>query len=262
MTTRHAAGTMASCLLAIATHVQATTIYFDTFTGNDGDLIEGRAPETNNGVADATYEGPTTIWPCDIEGNRARLGADTYANIDIASAGGFVQPPFLRISAIMDIGSTGGPSTPDGTEPTRGLGLGFYAGVGDNIFVDTDFRGLVLTTDGRLVLGRTGENGSPRVGTVETIVSGLDNAGQHTLSFEIDTGSGDISNILLDGNLQPDVSTTLFNAEVNRAGFFASSSAGGTSAYIDDFTVEGVVPEPTSLALLCLGGLVIARRRR
>ena len=41
-----------------------------------------------------------------------------------------------------------------------------------------------------------------------------------------------------------------------------SSSATSTHFVIDDVVITGVVPEPGSLALLGLGGLLIARRRR
>jgi hypothetical protein len=241
-------------------HVEATTIYYDSFTAADGPNLIDRAPDTSNGVAGATWAGPTTVWQQEISSNRALLGADTHVSLDIASSGGFAQPEIIRVSAIMNLGNTAGPTSPDNNETQRGVGLGFYESI-LSVATNSDFRGLVLGTDGRLVLARAGANGSARAGFLAEIATGIDTSVDHTVSYDINTTTGDISNILLDGVLQADVATTIFNADVNRVGFFASSTSGGTTATYDDFTVIAV-PEPTSLALLGLGSLLIARRRR
>jgi hypothetical protein len=43
---------------------------------------------------------------------------------------------------------------------------------------------------------------------------------------------------------------------------WAGNPSGSEPQGIDNITINGVVPEPGSLALLALGGLMIARRRR
>ena len=237
-------------------------IYYSSFTGPNGTQIGGLAPDINNGVPGATFGVPNTVWSETIQGNRARIGADTHASIQVSSGGGFVQPRFLRLSALLDLGTTAGPTTAPQNNPQRGIGLGYYESI-VSVATNADFRGLVLGTDGRLILARAGEDGSPRAGIVEEIASGLDTSVEHTLSYDIDTLTGDIFNIVLDGVQQSDVDTTFFNSNVNRAGVFVSSSAGGRFGFADDFTVSAV-PEPTSLLVgaIGLGALAVRRRRR
>lgn len=251
-------------LLLVGTNTQAVTIYADSYTAADGTSLLGFAPETNNGVAGATYHESDNFWTANsdvgIYGNRAQLGADNQLNLPIDSSGGFTQPPIIRVSALMNLGTTGGPTDPITTGEQRGAGMGFFAAPG-TVATPDNFRGLVITTDGRLILAQHGFGGSARAGFVELVTSGLDTALDHSLSFDIDTVSGDISNINLNGTLQPDIDTTLFASDINEVGFFASSNAGGTLASFDDFEVTGI-PEPASLSLLGLASLLVASRRR
>ncbi|MFK7789128.1 MAG: PEP-CTERM sorting domain-containing protein [Phycisphaeraceae bacterium] len=53
---------------------------------------------------------------------------------------------------------------------------------------------------------------------------------------------------------------TLADEDINSIGFAVSGS--GVTADITNFSLTSEVPEPSSLALLGLGGLLIARRRR
>ena len=102
-------------LLAVGSSIQAQTIiYSDSFTAADGTVILGYSPETNNGVVEATYHESNNFWTTNsavgIFGNRSQLGADNQANLPIGSSGGFTQPEIIRISALMNLGNTGGPS--------------------------------------------------------------------------------------------------------------------------------------------------------
>jgi len=47
----------------------------------------------------------------------------------------------------------------------------------------------------------------------------------------------------------------------SRVGFFGNEMSGMTARF-DDISIQGVLPEPSSLSLLALGGLVMALRRR
>lgn len=116
--------TVSSLLIAGISAQAETIIYFDDFTGADDTAILGLAPDVNNGVAGATFHESNNFWTTTapnsdvgIFSNRAQLGADNQASLPIASAGGFVQPQQIRVSAIMNIGSTAGPST----DEQRGL---------------------------------------------------------------------------------------------------------------------------------------------
>jgi len=226
---------------------EASVIYSDSFTAANGTGLVGRAPEVNNGVAGATYGQHHGSWEKDIQGNQARIGADTGVSLDIASSGLFLKPSAIRVSASMDINTINGSTTPSNTGLQRGVGLGFYAGTG-GVATQSNWRGLLLGTDGRLILAQHGVAGSSRAGFLAEIATGLNTAVPHTLSYEIDTLTGDVANIILDGSPQPDVNTTVFNAATNRAGFMASANSGGTTAFFDDFLVEGLGPPPATIA--------------
>lgn len=170
-----------------------------------------------------------------------------------------MQPIILQVSATINVGTTAGSNPASLANPQRGAGLGFFAGTG-TVATPDNFRGLMITTDGCLIFAQHGFDGSPRAGLIEEIANGIDTSLDHSLSFQIDTNSGDLSNILLNGNPQADVSTTLFGSDINEVGFFTSSSAGGTLGSFDDFTVTGI-PEPSSLTILGLSGLLMAFRR-
>jgi len=228
-------------LLAVGTCIQAQTIiYSDWFTAADGTVILGYSPETNNGVVEATYHESNNVWTTNsavgIFENRAQLGADNQANLPINSSGDFVQPELIGVSVVMNMGTTDGPTTAITTGEQRGVGLGFFSGT-SNLATPEGFRGLVITTDGRLILAEHGFGGSARAGFIEEIATDIDTASDHTLSFQINTTTGAISNIFLDGAQQPDVETSIFNLDINHVGFMVSSAAGGTTATYDDFTV-------------------------
>lgn len=240
----------------------ATVIYSASFTGPDGTSLNGYAPDTNNRVAGATFRAPSSAWPADIQGNQARLGADIHTSIAVASSGAYIQPEILRLSAVLDIGTIAGPTVASNTGTQRGVGLGYYTGLG-GFASNNNFRGLLIGTDGRLIVAQANAAGSTRFGFIEEVATGLDFSSPVTLSYDINTTTGDVSNVLLDGVLQPDVTTTFFNAEVNRAGVGASSDTGGTFAFVDDFSVIGdPIPEPSITGVLLIAGLLFLGVRR
>lgn len=237
-------------LLAVGSSIQAQTIiYSDSFTAADGTVILGYSPETNNGVVEATYHESNNFWTTNsavgIFENRAQLGADNQANLPINSSGDFVQPELIGVSVVMNMGTTDGPTTASTTGEQRGVGLGFFSGT-SNLATPEGFRGLVITTDGRLILAEHGFGGSARAGFIEEIATDIDTASDHTLSFQINTTTGAISNIFLDGAQQPDVETSIFNLDINHVGFMVSSAAGGTTATYDDFTVIDAAGGPAA----------------
>ena len=217
-----------------------TVIYSDSFTNADDTTILGLSPETNNGVAGATYHESNNFWtqnsPVGIFNNRAQLGADNQASLPIASDGDFVQPEKIGVSVVLNLGTTAPAPVPDDVPVKRGVGVGFYTATG-GVATPVGFRGLMITTEGTLILAQEGENASPRAGEIVEITNGIDTSVDHTVAFEIDTTTGDISNILLDGALQADVETTIFDSNINHVGFMVSSQSGGTLAQYDDFTV-------------------------
>jgi hypothetical protein len=217
-----------------------SVIYSDSFTNSDATSILGLAPETNNGVSGAVFHESNNFWtqngPVGVFSERAQLGADNQANLPIAASGDFVPPEKIGVSILLNMGTTAGPTTPNETEVQRGVGLGFFAGT-SNIATSDNFRGLIITTDSRLVLAQHGLNGLPRAAFLAEIATDIDTTIDHTLAYEIDTTTGDISNILLDDVEQPDIDTDIFSSDINHVGFMVSSQSGGTLATYDDFLV-------------------------
>lgn len=251
MNSRRLASLVGLTVLVATTNLQAQDIiYADTFTADDGTILLGYEPETNNGVEGAFYHESNNFWtgnsPVGIFDNRAQLGADNQANLPIATAGDFVQPEIIGVSILMNLGTTVGQTEPTTTGEQRGVGLGFFSAP-TNLATPDGFRGLVITTDGRLIFAEHGFGGSARAGFIEEIATGIDTAADHTLSFEVNTTTGDIANIILDGEPQADVETDIFNANLNHVGFMVSSASGGTVASYDDFMVtDGPLGAPAA----------------
>lgn len=228
-----------------ADHADAVLLYSDTFTAPNGTSLVGRAPEVNNGNPTAVYAQHNGSWEKDIQGNQARIGADT--GVSLVLTGPNIHPAWsLRISAVVNINNIAGSATASNTGIQRGAGLGFYTNTGGNA-TSAGWRGVQIGTDGRLIVSQEGVGGSSRAGFVAEIATGLNLATSHTISYEINQVTGDISNIFLDGALQPDVATNIFtDAAVQRAGIMASSSTGGRVAFFDNLLIEapGVAPIP------------------
>ena len=101
----------------------AQDLYFDSFTDPNGTLLNGRAPELNNGPAGAVYQKHNGSWITDIQGNMARVGADSGATL-VVKGQGFVPSSTLHISGQLDVNDIAGPTTSSNTGPTTRVGTG------------------------------------------------------------------------------------------------------------------------------------------
>jgi len=198
---------------------------------------------------------PATWDPPGIPTNLGNLVEEkTVLGLSIASSGGYTKPAQLRLSTDIEF---------PGSRNHTG-GVGFFSVMpprADNQNQFLHFTGLVLNepngtvqvmADGALV-------GSPvSVGTISEGVF-------HNVSYEIDTLSGGLSNVLFNGTPVLGLSSTAFT---DAATMYAAVVVGGASrAYFNHFAVSEVstaaaVPEPASLALLVPGGLLLAWRWR
>ena len=159
-----------------------------------------------------------------------------------------------------------------GAAAGRGWALGYYSSVGSgNQFSQNSFTGIVIGIDGGLNVvqdpNATGFFGAgSTLGTAVPFGGTFDREAYYTLSYTIDRGTGAITDLSLSGSTADYSSllgTTLFDETATAfAGVYTSGTTStGLTGAMDNFSV-GIVPEPSSVALLALSGMGLLRRRR
>jgi hypothetical protein len=198
----------------------------DTFTAANGTQLVGRAPADANVPGDVYARTGAAGWSTLVQGNAAELNADVGVSVSIASTASYTKPLTLTISGSLN------PQAITGTQGFRGVGLGYYpAPGGGNGF--TGFTGLALNPNGNLTLM---ENGTP--GASVAYVGTWTANQMHLLSYNVDTRSGAISNVVLDGQSKSYTTTAFNTAATTRAGFYASAAVGGVKGLVDNFAVS------------------------
>lgn len=273
-------------LFSLTSPVAAVTIVTDTivadaFTGTNGSALTGRTPDTAN-LPGGTYTSNNYFGQAapaiDTSGGNPLPSASSSANnmtlITINSSGGYTKPSLLRVSADLQMGPS---------NPVNFLDLGFSAvnpGNNNSFHVGTNngFSGIRFDNSGGLSL-KTFTN--PTLGATEdtTLFAAYDSgalgafsaAAFYNLSYDIDTTTGDISNITLtsgSGSVTYDLNATIFtNSNTNFLAIGSGSGTGGTIGHFDnlqlfELAILPPAPEPSSLALLGMGALCLARRVR
>jgi hypothetical protein len=167
------------------------------------------------------------------------------------TTGTYTPPTQLQVSALIS-------PYADGSHTTGG-GLGFWSVLparDDSLTSQTNFTGLQLDSNGDVQLYQNGiASGSP-------ITTGLAAAAGafYPLSFNINTATGSISNIMYDGAPVSGITSSAFTAAATAN--FGVCSWGSGRCNFNDIEVAAATPEPASLALLALGGLLVLPRRR
>lgn len=246
----------------------------DTFEGGgDGATLEGRMPETDlPGGAWVRATGQAS-WSTTLNatlnggfGNPlpGSFGSFQSASaVSLASAGTYVKPTRLTISADLSPKDVVGPAS-DG----RGVALGFYSAVGPGQqFSQNFFTGLVLDSAGNLTLvSDPNPSGFFDVGATKLppVAFGgtFDSNAFYRLSYDVNTTTGAISNIRLGASTAnySGLSAPLFtNAATAFAGMYESSAVASGLSALDNFLV---VPEPGTMTLGLLSGLGLLGRRR
>jgi len=207
----------------------------------------------------------SATWdPPGVPANIATLSEEkTALGISIASSGTYVKPSQFSISADISPQVTGNPG---------GGGLGFWSASTSLVQNDsansiTGFTGLLLQGNGGVSDGTLSlvENGTI-VGSAVDLGEALTDNTFYSLTYDVNTVDGSISDINFDGTPITGITSSAFTDTATTYAGLMSASSGRLSA--SDFNVSGIaVPEPRTYAMLFCGfamsiGLRRMNRRR
>ena len=258
-------------LAASAARSAPVIIVHDTFTAVNETSLSSHAPDTNltggtyvNGNSPFKIGGTANAGTVSPVSNVAVVGNDGSWAISLASAGPYTKPSYFTIFADLDLnGMVSDPGSPDAPTEAgiiRGITLGFFtdASTGTNLFNQRRaIAGVTYHDSGKLLLvvPDIANNQSTVIDAVSTdsLANPILTTGTHRLSYDVNTMTGDVSNVLWDGVLvNLNVPTTVFtDAATAYAGHYAASGLGNTWGTLDNFTVQ--TPEPSSLCLMLVG---------
>ncbi|MBX2851129.1 MAG: PEP-CTERM sorting domain-containing protein [Phycisphaeraceae bacterium] len=239
---------IATGLMMIGTAASATIIAQDDFSYADGAL------NGNGSSADAGWD---TGWDTDFSstGTLEVVGGQVVASLDARH----------RIGRVL--------TTPAGTDGST-LFVGFDYDPGTRFNAIEFNNGEVGGTDRTSFLGEENEGllefltGS--AGTTEQIDLGSPTGtNRYVVQFNFGAANADTAQVFLNG-VSVGTTSTPTDLTFDRINIAAFTQNGDTTGGIDAFDnlviattfEEANIPEPGSLALLGLGGLLIARRRR
>jgi hypothetical protein len=234
----NAVGESVNSVEASATPTDSGSFIEDDFQTGLGSIVTGRTPEVatiGNRTFQPSFTGAPTINTV-ISGG-AQLATVMAEVIDISSTDGFTKPTYINISGSFNEGTLTNNTPP---RPARGVYFGFWSALSTGTTGFQNMRGVFVNPeDGELQLwnGSGSSTGTP----VQSLPyqGTWDASAQHTISYTINTATGNVSDFLLDGTTYLWNKTNIFlDANTHYAGFGTSGSASGQFANITNFKAK------------------------
>lgn len=200
----------------------------------------------------ATTAGVTIAAPSEIDGRKGvrnpAAGTFRFARLDLAGIQPSVENGVYFISADMYL---------FGTDNNQGFDVSGNTG-GDARFTE-------LTWNSGSWNFRIWEQGNPTpVLNVSNVLDpGGSSDGLRTVTFRLDTVAETAEGLITAGDSTVSLGSASFPAtaygNMNSVGFFLDNGGGPGNTIIDSVLID--IPEPATIVLLGLGGLLMARRR-
>ncbi|WP_404307668.1 PEP-CTERM sorting domain-containing protein [Neorhodopirellula lusitana] len=259
--------------IGVGANAPAEVVYQDNFNAADGIGINagiggGLTSSTNIGAADPFDDLTGNAVAQTDFGNRV---AWAYTNNQFDLSGGFKLDVTFTTAALDDsfpsfVSSFGIVDEVTATVTNETDSLGDRGNLNSFMFADQDD----LNAVGFAVAARPATDNAPGLysdfGTLTEVSSALDSAillgTTQTFSMTVLTdGSAEFSLDGASGSLAAGTLSSLFTDSTDGEYYFVAYSQGNPGFSLSDVTITAV-PEPTSLAFLGVGGLLVARRRR
>ena len=249
--------------------VSAQMLYSDSFSSADGTLGFGRTPDvteasafsgnTYGDVGNSFFQGTSTI-----QSGVQHLRADYGLGLAFGSDPDFASLGTSQFHLSLDFTLFGLENADNDAE--RGIGLGFYSAMVGTAAAHgwQGFYGIQVDSSGNVKLfdnvgNTTTYYASANVGALSTSAS-------HTLSYNVNTSSGAVSGIILDGsavtlNFGANANNVFTGSDINFVGFDANESNFQHDGLVDNFSVSAV-PEPEAFALVLTGAATLVAFKR